>query len=139
MRDTLIKNLRARFAAYDELASELDNESLQAKLDIEKHKSIAEHLWCIVGSRESHARAIEKGEWDGFSCSMESFTQEDFVQKLLQSAGAVNSALDSVQHWSEEQNQLLANLAEHEVMHEGQIIRHVLGTGNHLPKSWKWA
>jgi len=139
MKQTIISNLYTRFGAYEDLVAQIDDDALQTKLDIEKHKSIAEHLWCLIGSRESHAKALLAGQWLGFSCSMSSFTRSDFQQKLTQSAQAVTAAINSVDEWTDHHDSLLANLAEHEVMHEGQIIRHVLGTGGTLPSSWKWA
>jgi len=139
MRDRIVSNLTTRFDAFDALVAQLDDEALHAKLDIEKHKSLAEHLWCVVGSRESYAKAITEGSWSGFACSVSSFSKADFTTKLIQSAELVVVAIGSVEDWSDERERLLADLAEHEVMHEGQIIRHVLGTGNDLPSTWKWA
>lgn len=86
MRDRIVSNLTTRFDAFDALVAQLDDEALHAKLDIEKHKSLAEHLWCVVGSRESYAKAITEGSWSGFACSVSSFSKADFTTKLIQSA-----------------------------------------------------
>ncbi len=139
MRETVVSNLLKRFDAYADLVNASDDDTLQQRLDADKHKSLAEHLWCVVGSRESYARAIEAGAWAGFNCSMTSFSQQDFREALSNSAQAVRKSLDGVEDWSEERDALLASLAEHEVMHEGQIIRHVYGVGGELPESWVWA
>jgi len=139
MRNRIVSNLETRFKAYDDLVTQLDDETLQTKLNVEKHKSLAEHLWCVIGSRESHAKALTRGSWEGFTCSMDSFTQADFAAKLIASSELLLSTINSVANWTEERDRLLADLAEHEVMHEGQIIRHVLGMGKTLPPSWKWA
>jgi uncharacterized damage-inducible protein DinB len=139
MRAAIINNLQARFDAYADLIDQLDDDTLQEKFDIAKHKSLAEHLWCIVGARESYAKALVAGQWQGFGCSITGSTQQDFRDGLRSSADEVVSAICAVDDWTDEREALLATLSEHEVMHEGQIIRHVLGTGHTLPPSWKWA
>ena len=139
MREEVIARLKQRFAAYADLAVSLDDELLTRKIDLAKHKNLAEHLWCVVGARESYARAIAQGSWAGFNCSMEAFTAEDFRVSLDASAAAVVLTLDSVVVWDAGRTSLLATLAEHEVMHEGQIIRHMYALETTLPDSWKWA
>ena len=89
----MVKNLEARFAAYADLVAELDDGALQEKLDIEKHKNIAEHLWCVIGARESYTKALLHGAWDGFSCSLNSFSKADFQSKLDESASALVTCL----------------------------------------------
>jgi uncharacterized damage-inducible protein DinB len=139
MRDKIVKNLEARFGAYADLIDQTDDDGLQKKLDVEKHKSLAEHLWCIVGARESYAKALAAGKWEGFGCSLASFSQSDFRDTLNKSAQDVLTAIRSIDDWTDEREELLATLAEHEVMHEGQIIRHIYGSGSSAPSSWKWA
>ena len=139
MRDKIVKNLETRFDAYADLITQTDDDALQKKLDVEKHKSLAEHLWCIVGARESYAKALTAGQWEGFGCSMTSFSQADFGDTLSKSAHEVLTAIRSIEDWTDEREELLATLAEHEVMHEGQIIRHIYGAGAEVPSSWKWA
>ncbi len=125
MRDRIIENLKARFAAYDDLAAELNDGALDARVDVPKHKSLKEHLWCVVGARESYAAALKAGEWQGFTCSMTAYSNGDFKSALRSSAQAVMNAVDNTSEWTEDHDSLLATLSEHEVMHEGQIIRHV--------------
>jgi hypothetical protein len=139
MKDALINRLRRRFSSYSDLIAQLDDAALAERLDIEKHKAIREHLWCIVGSRESYARALRAGAWCGFACSMTEYSQHAFVRALESSSRAVLDALDSVPDWSAVHEELLLDLAEHEVMHEGQIIRHAYAVRRALPSSWKWA
>lgn len=112
---------------------------MNQKIDVPKHKSLAEHLWCVVGARESYARAIEQGSWAGFGCSMQAFGAADFREKLKTSSSAVELAIRTVSDWNDERSDLLATLAEHEVMHEGQIIRHIYALERELPESWVWA
>lgn len=139
MRNSVITALRSRFESYVDLISSVDDEALGRKIDVPKHKSLAEHLWCVVGARESYARAIVDGNWKRFSCSMTTFSQQDFSEKLQSSSESVVQALASVQDWTVERDRLLLALAEHEVMHEGQVIRHMYGLNMEIPGSVKWA
>lgn len=139
MQDLIVSRLLERFASYEDLAALLDDNLLNQKVDVPRHKSLAEHLWCVIGARESYAKAIEQGSWMGFSCSMQSFSAEDFRSQLEASAAAVKRTLESVPDWSEARAELLALLSEHEVMHEGQIIRHMYALERKLPDSWQWA
>lgn len=139
MREALIEALKARFSSYQDVLKAATGEDLGRKLDIPKHKSLAEHLWCVVGARESYAKAIRQGSWSGFGCSLSSFDLDDFTTKLHSSASDVVDAIDSVENWSSERESLLLALSEHEVMHEGQIIRHLYGVEQSIPESVKWA
>jgi hypothetical protein len=139
VRDRVITNLRQRFASYADLVDGLDDEALVEQVDVPKHKSIQQHLWCVVGARESYARALRAGRWNGFACSMSAYSKDDFSTSLESSSREVLDALAAIENWTAEHDELLASLAEHEVMHEGQIIRHVYGVGGTLPSSWKWA
>lgn len=139
MRDRVIENLTARFAAYDDLIASVDDEVLKQKIDVPRHKSLLEHLWCIIGSRESYARAIAQGEWQGWDCSMSGYKRADFAKKLGTSAKAVLDAIEGVTDWTPERERQLASLAEHEVMHEGQIIRHIYALELKMPASCVWA
>ncbi len=139
MRSTLVRNLTARFQSYSDLISQIDDAALTERLAPPKHKSLREHLGCIIGARESYAKALDAGEWSGFSCSMTQYTHMDFAEKLKSSSRAVQDAIAGIGEWTPTWDELLLALAEHEVMHEGQIIRHVYGLEGTLPKSWKWA
>ena len=139
MRSKIIDNLTSRFESYGELIDQVDDQALTERIDAPKHKSLAEHLWCVVGARESYAKALVAGEWVGFNCSMTKYERSDFESKLIDSASEVQAAIESIDDWTSQHDDLLATLAEHEVMHEGQIIRHVYGMGATLPSNWKWA
>ncbi len=126
-------------AAYADLGETLDDALLEASVDVPKHKTLKEHLWCVVGARESYAEAIAVGSWQGFHCSMQSFDTTAFRKALATSASAVSAAVAQVDDWTADRAQLLTGLAEHEVMHEGQIIRHMYALERELPESWTWA
>ncbi len=59
--------------------------------------------------------------------------------KLQSSADAFMTAVEGVDTWTGEHERLLLELAEHEVMHEGGIIRHMYAFELDIPKSVKWA
>jgi uncharacterized damage-inducible protein DinB len=139
MRDTMVQGLEKRIQSYADLVATIDSASLGEKLDVPKDKSVAEHLWCIVGARESYARALAAGGWQGYSCSMTTYDRESFERALASSGQALLSAIQSVAAWSSQHDELLLAVSEHEVMHEGQIIRHMYGMGRVLPGSWRWA
>ena len=139
MRATVIHNIEQRISAYADFISAIDGDDLTRKLDIPRNKSVAEHLWCIVGARESYAKALAVGEWQGFSCSMKSYDRESFKLALESSGQTLIKAIEAVPDWLSKHDELLAAIAEHEVMHEGQIIRHMYGLGRELPASWRWA
>ena len=139
MRQLLIDALKTRFQSYDDLVTVTNDVDLSKKTEIPKHKSLAEHLWCVVGARESYARSITNGKWEGFNCSMKDFSHTAFVEKVRSSAAEVATAIEDVSEWNKERDELLLALSEHEVMHEGQIIRHLYGTETKIPSSVKWA
>ena len=138
MREAVIRGLIERFNSYADLVS-ISNIELSKKLDVPKHKSLGEHLWCIVGARESYARALKAGEWEGFNCSMKEFSQTDFAEKLQASTDEVGRVIEEIDDWSQERDTLLLALSDHEVMHEGQIIRHLYGIEYKIPSSIRWA
>jgi len=139
MRDAIITRMKTRFESYRDIANMVDDNGVQARIDVPKHKSLSEHIWCVVGARESYAKALVDGEWAGFACSMDSCTSSDCRQKLESSAREVISAIEGVSEWTDARNDLLLALNEHEVMHEGQIIRHLYGLELEIPPSVSWA
>jgi hypothetical protein len=139
MRQLLIDALKTRFQSYDDLVNITNDVDLGKKTEIPKHKSLAEHLWCVVGARESYARSIASGKWEGFNCSMTDFSHAAFIEKIRSSAAEASTAIEDVSEWNKERHELLLALSEHEVMHEGQIIRHLYGTESEIPSSVKWA
>lgn len=140
MRDTVLKNIRQRFESLLELVISLESSLLNAQLDIPKNKSVGEHMWCIIGARESYAHALKIGKWDGFSCSLEEIdSTQSIITKLKSSAEEFEIEVSKIQHWSPERHDLLVHLLEHETMHEGQLIRHLYALEHSLPDSVKWA
>ena len=139
MLDQVLMHIRARFQSYDELAQQMSDDLLDKNVPVPRNKTIAEHLWCVVGARESFSRALAAGAWTGFSCSLEDQRQRSFIDALKSSGDAFNRVVAEIDDWSTARQDLLLDLLEHEVMHEGQLIRHVYALGETVPKSWKWA
>ena len=99
---------------------------------------------CVDGylrnlGRGSYVQAIDAGSWVGFSCSLQDFSQASFKTKVNGSSRDVLQAITNVKVCTEDREKFLMALVEHEVMHEGQIIRHLYGLGCEIPESVKWA
>ena len=139
MRATMIANLEKRLRFYADLAEQTDDETVRADLDVPGHRSLGLHLWCVVGARESYARWIAAGEQGDWSSSVAELTRAEFMAKLAASGTALLEAARSVTEWTPERDRLLLEVAEHEVMHEGQIIRLMLGLQKPVPASSSWA
>ncbi|RXJ74226.1 hypothetical protein CS022_03935 [Veronia nyctiphanis] len=140
MRDTVVKNIRQRFRSYSLLFEQIAEDSLTLQLPVAMSKSVGEHMWCIVGARESYTRALLNGKWDGFACSLKSDSNYSEIKKALDdSSRSFDDALAAVKVWTEERDDLLVHLLEHETMHEGQLIRHLYALGETVPSSIKWA
>jgi hypothetical protein len=139
MRDKIIEHITARFRSYADLAEQISDAELLVKLPVPKNKELRSHFWCVVGARESYTKALAAGQWSGFGCSLENCDKADIIQGLNTSADAFRRTVAGIEDWTEAREELLADLLEHEVMHEGQIIRHVYALARPLPKSFKWA
>lgn len=142
MHERVIERLLERMRTYEDLVAALPGPALAASLPVPSN-AIGGPFWCVVGARESYARAIVAGEWAGFSCSLtsEAATRIEGVRDaLVSSAEAVRDALDGV-GWTTGREGLLLDLLEHEAQHQGQLIRYVYGLGLSFPQSWKdrWA
>jgi hypothetical protein len=135
----LESHLDESFALYDELIASLTGDDLRRKLPVPSN-AIGEQLWCVVGARESWARAIAQGAWAGFSCSITSpadvASPEVMGPALARSAAAVREAGKTAAH-DEVRTELKVRLLVHESQHQGQILRYLLGLKIALPPSWK--
>jgi len=103
----------------------------------EPSNTIWDQLWCVVGARESYARAIEAGAWAGFSCSLSSHDRGSrirVIEALMSSRRAVITAVDSS---DDDPAPMMLDLLLHETQHQGQLIRYVYGLGLEFPQSWK--
>ncbi|MCY4013133.1 MAG: hypothetical protein OXG82_10500 [Gammaproteobacteria bacterium] len=139
MRETIVDNLTKRIGFYDDLIEQVGDSTLAAELAVPHSRSLGLHLWCIVGTRESYVKAIAAGEMSGWSSSVEKLEQDELRDKLARSGRDLLDAINAVSDWTPERDKLLAEVAEHEVMHEGQIIRLMCGLEKPLPSSCPWA
>ena len=139
MRERIIQNLSTRFGFYADLIDQVDDDAIGATTEVPRSRPLHAHLWCVVGSRESYASALAAGEWQGWGSSLKQFDQAAIREKLASSADQLRDAIDGVSDWTDERERLLAEIAEHEVMHEGQIIRLMFALKKELPESSAWA
>src|SRR5688572_33449168 len=122
LADVLRANFERSMRLYDDLLAALPEPALGMKLPGIPSNTIGAQLWCVVGARESYARAIAAGAWSGFSCSL---TKADSRQ-----AAAVRAALDRARaavldalagpDLTDDRTGYLIDLLEHEAQHHGQ-------------------
>lgn len=126
------------FGLYRDLMESLDPGMLRSKLADVPSNTIGEQLWCVIGARESYARAVLAGAWSGFSCSLKDPTDPSRVAESLSgSEDAVLRALDAMEAYTPVQSRLILDLLEHEAAHHGQLIRYLYGLRLPIPASWK--
>ena len=76
------------FRLYRDLVESIDGGHLGSKLPGLPSNTVGSQLWCVVGARESYARAIGEDGWGGFSCSLVTVTEKAQVADALhRSAG----------------------------------------------------
>lgn len=103
----------------------------------EPSNTIWDQFWCVVGARESYAKAISAGEWVGFTCSLtgaDRGSQASLREALESSRREVEQAVGSSEGGSEA---MVFDLLLHETQHHGQLIRYVYGLGLVFPPSWR--
>jgi hypothetical protein len=66
MKEVVIQRLTSRLEAYSDLIAGMGQVDIEKKLDITKNKNLAEHLWCVIGARESYCQGLRSGSWNGF-------------------------------------------------------------------------
>lgn len=108
------------------LAAHLSSEQLKSHNGGSPSNSIGAQFWCVVGARESYARAFEAGAWQGFSCSLTEPEVPASVQAALAaSQTGLQALLDAAaQPWDAARQRILFDLLEHEAQHQGQLIRY---------------
>jgi hypothetical protein len=126
------------FAMYGELIGSLAGEDLARKLPVPSN-IIGAQLWCVVGARESWARAIEKGAWDGFACSItgSDAVDADVMRKALAASATAVRAATAAAPRDAQRTDLKLRLLVHESQHQGQILRYLLGLKLAIPPMWR--
>ena len=135
MQEYLKSRLDRAFQLTHDLVVHLDEVSLGVDLPDLPSNRIAGQLWCVVGARESYMNAIEKGGWQGFSCSLNTPRVKESVLTVLE---ATHERLNQVDFTdlNDAQISLAFDLLEHEIQHHGQLIRFVYGNKLTFPVSW---
>lgn len=131
--------LDAAFGLYDELIAALAGAQLRQSLPVPSNP-IGMQLWCVVGARETWARAMEVGTWGPFACSLASFNEAmepgPVARALTSSAAAFREAALAATA-DETRTGFKLALLEHESQHLGQLLRYLLGLGIEPPQGWK--
>jgi hypothetical protein len=131
----LQQRLATAFNLTEDLAKTLNQENLKLPLGTLPSNTIGEQFGCIIGARESYARAIEQGAWAGYTCSVSDCHSQDQMLRGLQTSGLhIFARLE--ESLQEEQLQYAFLLLEHEVQHHGQLIRYMYGNRLPFPPSW---
>jgi hypothetical protein len=131
--------LDAVFELYGELVASLDDRQLRQSLPVPSNP-IGMQLWCVVGARETWARAMTTGAWGPFGCSIASFEDSQNPSLVAGALAASASAFQDAALASptdEIRTDFKLALLEHESQHLGQILRYLLGLGIEPPPGWK--
>ncbi|MCW5875707.1 MAG: hypothetical protein KIS85_02385 [Anaerolineales bacterium] len=133
--ETLRTRLYQAAELTNSLAAQLSAEQLQSHNGEAPSNSIGGQFWCVVGARESYARAFTAGEWQGFACSLQDIKTPGSVQAAL--AASQTELLDALaavgQPWDDARLKILFDLLEHEAQHHGQLIRYFYANGIPFP------
>ena len=128
----LYQHLAATLDLTDEIGASLDESGLRARNAAARSSTIGGQLWCVVGARESYARAIESNGWSGFYCSLnEPHSPEAVRASLATSKQRVLELLQGIDHVNGTREDFALTLLEHESQHHGQLIRYFYA--NNLP------
>ncbi len=141
--------VQLREMTYD-LLEVLEVSDLGLKLEFERSQSIGYQYWCMLGAQESWISLIGSGEWQGFSCSVNSLEGSNVIDDFkgqMQLADELLlrtlKAVDVTQEFNDEATPLsnYMILVEHESHHQGQLINFIYAHDLPIPKSWevKWA
>lgn len=125
---------------YADLLSFISETNLASKLPNLPSNTFGQQLWCVVGARESYTKAIAAGNWQGFSCSLKNdsiYVRAEVTAALQRSANELNGMLSKIESLTDGQYSLTFQLLEHEVQHQGQLIRYLYGLKLGVPASWK--
>jgi len=138
LADVVRQSFERSFGLYRDLIGGLNAETLGSKLNGVPSNTLGAQLWCVVGARESYARAVAAGAWAGFSCSLTAPTDRaSVVASIRTSEDAVRQVLTALDGDDDSRARLLVDLLEHETQHHGQLIRYLYGLRLPIPPSWK--
>lgn len=125
--------------AFD-MTSDLVEGLSETDMDLSLHEpsnTIWEQLWCVVGARESYAKALEAGEWVGFSCSLTAADRGSKARLGDALESSRDAVVEAVAASPNASGEMILELLLHETQHHGQLIRYVYGLGLDFPTSWR--
>lgn len=124
--DVLKTRLIDAIELTNSLAANLSSDALKSHNGVAPSNAIGAQFWCVVGARESYARAFKAGAWQGFACSLIDIETPKAVHAaLVQSKETMLALLDLPDETlSEARKNILITLLEHEAQHHGQLIRY---------------
>lgn len=138
MEETLIARLDAVLLLTKKLSENVDESALYRCIDGVPSNSIGSQFWCLVGARESYARAIAAGGWQGFSCSLsrEQTKEPSSIQSALDvTRGRILDAIANTKMLAS-RSHLVFDVWEHEVLHQGQLVRYFYANGIRFPEEF---
>ena len=138
--EVLKVNLRRSVSLYEELIAVLPESALAQRLPGVRSNTLGQQLWCVIGARESYARAIAAGEWKGFSCSVtreQCSTKADLAKSLALSGTRLLEVVSVQESFTDVQHPLMLDVLEHEAAHQGQLIRYLYALNLSIPDVWK--
>jgi hypothetical protein len=138
--ESLVRRLERTDRLYRDLVATLTPELLRSELGGLPSNAIGGQLWCVVGARESYARAARAGSWQGFTCQLTAAQVADpgaILQALESTRLDVVAVAREVAKDDSPAGEFLFDLLEHEAQHHGQLIRYLYALGIERPDSWK--
>lgn len=137
-----------RQMTYD-FISEISDTELNMTLPFPQSQSIANQLYCMLGTTETFGNYLKTGKWSEWNCSLDNWertTIDEITSKFKSSDELLIEGLDQrdlTQAYNSGKTllQLYFILVEHESHHQGQIINFIYALNLPIPKSWqeKWA
>ena len=135
MKEAIVKRLDVAFQLTNELSQSMGESMLNCRIAGVPSNSNGGQFWCIIGARQSYTKAIVSGGWLGFSCSLtrnQSKEPRSIEAALGETKDQALAAIAS-NDLSDRQWQLVFDLWEHEVLHQGQLIRYFYANGIPFP------
>lgn len=134
MSQTTYERLVEEMPLFEDLIVAMSDTAMELGLPV-RSNTIWDQLWCVVGARESYAKAIESGEWAGFSCSLTATDRGS--RKKMAEALASSRVMMEESGKSSPDSPFLLDVLLHEAQHQGQLIRYIYGLDLAFPASWQ--
>lgn len=134
--DILKKRVLQAMNLTDDFYNHINEGCLTLKISDVPSNTMGEQAYCIIGARESYLKALKKGHWVGFDCSLIDSDDKPLINSKLEETHAnierflLETSIDNIT------SNLLFDLLEHEVQHHGQLIRYAYANKINFPKSW---